>query len=629
MQTSSPLKQELARLLQQAISPEQFYQSYLGLLMSSLQGMAGCHLWLVQGEQFVPFGGSDRGPIRFDSDADQQKFILDQIHLCASQQKTVFTPWGSNFPNRCSFGLAFTPLLYGKGGGAVQGVQVSWWKSAEAQVLPEQVHFLLDDCGQCAAEVARNQKLQSMAQLSGSLQLMQRLLGELSTASDLTALAVTIVNRARELVDCDRCALVAVRSPGELSVEAISNVPSFTPKSAVARTILQLAENAKETGLPTGFRKASEKSEEQGDLSDYFYHNRMEEVLVVGIQPPQQEVLGMIVLESEKVGFFDSNRHQTALSIASHCCGPLRRAIDYDLLPFRSFGEGIARWRKKSPSDRKRWLRSHLWIPGGVLVAALCFPVSFQFSGDARLMPAHRAVAVAETSGRIVELLVEDGRAVQKGAPLARLDDSDIKKQLEIARQEEARMAAEADRLTSANERVAGKMADLALQKARTEREYLEDQLSKTVIKSPIQGVVMTPNLTSRQGELLSLGGQLALVGDSSSWELEMNIPESDIADVMAKLRKGSPIPVRYLLNSLPQKSFSTEITSLSAVSAASEVVAGKNVFKVTAPVRAEGDPAFFRAGYTGRARLVIGHKPLIYAASRRFINWLRTHVFF
>ena len=102
-----------------------------------------------------------------------------------------------------------------------------------------------------------------------------------------------------------------------------------------------------------------------------------------------------------------------------------------------------------------------------------------------------------------------------------------------------------------------------------------------------------------------------------------------DIADVIARLQKGSPIPVRYLLNSLPKKSFKTELASLSAVSAAADVVATKNIFKVTVPAGAVGDSSLLRAGYTGRARLEMGYKPVAYAATRRFLNWLRTHVFF
>ena len=630
MTTTHPLKAQLDQLFQQELSPEQFYRQYLGILMQAMQGMRGCHLWLLQGSQFVSLGGSDRAPILFETDAEQADFILAQIGACSNEQKTLFVAAGGGSANKCPFGLAFTPLLYGDGGGAVQGAQVSWWETGVGGTLNPQALEILKDCGRSAARMARIQKLESMSQISESLQLMARFLSEISAAPDLKSLAVTIVNRARELVACDRCALVIVPTPEALRVEAMSNVPMLDARSAVARTITQLAENAKNTGLPVGYRKANEKTEEKGDLSDYFYHSRMQEVLIAGIQPPHGELIGMLVFESENVGFFTPERHQTALSLAGHSGGALRRAVDQDLLPFRSLAEKIAHWRKLPPGEKKRLTRSRLWIPSVILLGILLFPVKYQFSGDVRLMPATRTLAVAQVPGRIVKILVEDGDPVVANQPIALLDDSEFRKQKEIAAQEEVRLMAETDNLTSQNERTAARISDLALQKARSEREYFEDQLARTVIRSPIAGVLMTPDLSSRQGDALPQGGQLALIGDPSTWELEILLPETDVAELAMRLQKGKPLTVRYILNSLPQKKFSTQISGLSALSAASEVVAGKNIFRVVAPLEANEEyRTLFRAGYTGRARLEIGRRPLGYTITRRFFNWLRTHVLF
>lgn len=631
MNQAHPLKARLESLFQQEISPEQFYREYLGAIMQSLPGMAGCHLWLLQGAQFVPLGGSDRSPILFDSDEGQKAFVMERIAESAQLQRTVFEPvTGQSTANKAAFGLAFTPLLFGAGGGAVQGAQVSWWRMNGSAALPAETFQLLDDCARSAARMARIQKLESMSQISEGLQLMARFLEETSAAPDLRSLSVTIVNRARELVGCERCALVAVRSPGHLSIEAISNVPEIDPRSAVGRTMLQMAENAMNSGLPVGYRKASEKTEEKGDLSDYFFHSRMEEVLVVGIQGQLLGVVGLLVLESSKIGFFNSEKHQTAVSLGNHSAGALKRTLELELAPLKGFSRAVIHWRQIPSDEQKRLLRSRLWIPAAVLLAILLFPAKYQFSGDARLMPSTRALAVAEVPGRIVEILATDGTKVEQGTPLARIDDAEIRKQRDIAAQEEQRLAAEADALTSQNERAAARISELARQKARSEREFLDAQLERHTIRSPIEGVLMTPTLSSRQGDSIPQGGQLALVGDPSAWELEIHIPEGDIAEVLKRLQSGGTIPVRYLLASLPGKKFQARISGDAEVSAASEVVAGKNIFKAVVPVELDGsDASLMRAGYTGRARLEMGRRPLIYTATRRFFNWLRTHVLF
>jgi len=119
-------------------------------------------------------------------------------------------------------------------------------------------------------------------------------------------------------------------------------------------------------------------------------------------------------------------------------------------------------------------------------------------------------------------------------------------------------------------------------------------------------------------------------VGDPSAWELEILLAEGDIAEVLRHLAAKDSIPVRYLLASQPNKKFSAEIRGVSAVSASSEVVAGKNIFRIVVPVELGAEEAaLLRAGYTGRARLEMGRRPFVYSATRRFLNWLRTHVLF
>ena len=630
MNAGSPLKQQLDALIQQEVSPEQFYRQYLELLSGALTGVRGFHLWSAQGAQFVPLGGSDLGQTLHDSEQGQQDFILEMLQECATAQKTLFVGLEAGGRNRCPFTLAFTPLLHGQGGGAVQGVQVSWWQIPAGQSLSPQLADLLDECGHAAAKMLRTQKLESMSQIADRLQLMTRFLDEVASAPDLAGLSVAIVNRAREIAGCDRCALVVVKPGFRMELKAISNVPFPDSHSAVARTILQLAENARNTGLPAAYRKANEKTEEKGDISDYFYHSRMEEVVVFGIQLPQQDIHGLLIFESMKIGTFDKESVQTGTALAAHSSGPLRRVLDYDMLPALPFLKNVGAWRALPPEGKRAALKRYVWIPALILFAVLLFPVKYEFAGDGRLMPSQRALAIAETPGRLLEILVADGAHVRASQPLARLDDSDQRKQMEIASQEEAKLRAEADRLQGETDSAAARISQLNYERARKEREFYEAQVARATIRSPIDGVLMSPGLASRQGDAMVSGSQLALIGNPSSWELEIHVPEADISEILATLRKGKKIPVRFILNALPEKKFAAVLDSSSEVSAISEVVGGRNLFRliVALPHDAAGD-LDFRAGFTGRAKLRIGYRPLSFVATRRFFNWIRTNVLF
>lgn len=623
--------QELEDLLRQPLSPEQFYRGYLEIL-TRMNGLRGGHLWLLQGREFVPLGGSDRKDLLYDGDAEQKAYILDQIGRCAAREETVVVPAGSDKSgegNRCPFQLAFTPMLVGRGGGSVQGAQVTWWIPGTINGSSEHP-AVLDACSAYAARVMRSQKLESMAQISDQLQQMTLFLAELTGATDLESLGVTVVNRAREIVGCDRVALLFVETDGALRLGAISNVPSPNPRSAIGRTLLQLGDSARNGGLPALFRKASEKTEEKGDLSDYFYHSNMEEVMALAIQPPGRPLCGLLMFESARAGHFAAARQQSATALAAQASGMISTTLSAEQIPFRKQMLQLAAWRQLPPEEKKRRLRRRLWIPGAILLGLALFPVRFEVSGDARIMPRERAVAVAEVEGRIMKVPVKDGTPVSKGDILMQIDDAEQRKQLEIAVQEEARLQAEADRLMALNERAAAQVAMFQLERARRERKFREDNVTKTTVRSPISGIIMTPDLASRQGDAVQQGTQLALVGDPKAWDLEVGLPEADVALLLRRLHQGEEVPVRYLLNSLPHRKLEARVTGSDVVSSSSEVQAGRNLFRVTVPLPEDAEFAtLFRAGYTGRARLAIGYRPIAYVTTRRFLNWIRTNVFF
>lgn len=623
------LLQKLETLSRQPVSPEEYYRGYLDALMQ-LPGARGAHLWLLQGRDFVPLGGSDRAEILYDSDEGQRHFMLSAIEKCANGQHSVMEQGANGVQpgdNKCPYDLAFTPLLHGKGGGAVQGVQVSWWNRGAAKNGSE-FTGLLELCAPYAARTMRAQKLESMSHIADKLQLMTLFMAEISSTADSKTLAISVVNRAREILACDRVCQIAVREHSRLELLAISNVPEPDPRSSIARTIVQLAEHAVQSGLPAIYRKANEKTEEKGDLSDYFFHSHMQEVLVMPVQASGAPRCGLLVFESEKTGFFDGPKQQNALALATQTAGPMTLSLEAEQMPFRRHLTRLARWKMLPREEKKRQLLRKLWIPLGVLAALLLVPLPFNLPGTCRLIPADRAVAVSQISGRIAEVKISDGDRVAAGDVIVQLDDNEQKSQLQIARQEELRAQTEADQLTALNQRGAAAVARLQAERARNERQLHEDRLARTAIRSPMAGIVMTPDLESRQGDAVTEGAQIAVVADPSRWKLNIDISEADVALLLDRLKQGKKVGVTYVLNSLPKKKFRAEISDEGAVSSAAEVKNGRNTFQVSVDLPDEPEfEKFFRAGYTGSAKLGAGYSPLINSGTRRFFNWLRTNV--
>lgn len=195
------------------------------------------------------------------------------------------------------------------------------------------------------------------------------------------------------------------------------------------------------------------------------------------------------------------------------------------------------------------------------------------------------ATVSSKVSGKVMEVLVEEGKKVEAGQILARLDSSNTEKSLHLAEAqlESTRKALEetranleqadrelrrvselaADKVASQSEldrastdakslkaRLDRQMADIAV--AEREVGLWQQQLDDTVIRAPFAGIVTSKN--AQPGEMISpmsAGGGFTRTGictivDMSSLEIEVDVNESYIN------RVESGQPVEATLDSYP-----------------------------------------------------------------------------
>jgi RND family efflux transporter MFP subunit len=172
---------------------------------------------------------------------------------------------------------------------------------------------------------------------------------------------------------------------------------------------------------------------------------------------------------------------------------------------------------------------------------------------------ARRAATVSsKVTGKVVELLIEEGLKVKEGQVLARLDDTNIKASLRLA---EAQLEAEQELKRQADlvkNRIAtqadfdhAEAAALSL-KAKLEQQQADvtvadrqvltwqQQMEDIVIRAPFSGVVTSKN--AQPGEMISpisAGGGFTRTGictivDMDSLEIEIDVNESYINRVQA-----------------------------------------------------------------------------------------------
>lgn len=138
----------------------------------------------------------------------------------------------------------------------------------------------------------------------------------------------------------------------------------------------------------------------------------------------------------------------------------------------------------------------------------------------------------AEIQGKINDVLVDVGSAVHKGQPLIKLDNSLLKLQLQTIKVQIDGLEADLKRYTilakaDAIQGIQLEKAELGLRSAKVQRATLLEQISKTTIKAPFNGIV-TAKL-SEEGAFAAPGVPLLQITDIAKLKFTVNIPENDL----------------------------------------------------------------------------------------------------
>ena len=138
----------------------------------------------------------------------------------------------------------------------------------------------------------------------------------------------------------------------------------------------------------------------------------------------------------------------------------------------------------------------------------------------------------ADIQGKINAVLVDVGSYVSKGQTLIQLDNSLLKLQLQTVEVQIEGLEDDVNRYTILTEAdavqgVQLEKARLGLKSAKIQRATLLEQISKTSIKAPFNGVV-TAKL-NEEGGFAAPGVPLLQITDISTLRFTVNVPENDL----------------------------------------------------------------------------------------------------
>lgn len=275
----------------------------------------------------------------------------------------------------------------------------------------------------------------------------------------------------------------------------------------------------------------------------------------------------------------------------------------------RAAGRNLAELRRPGRRGARRLLAAAL-----LLLAFLAFaPLEYSVGGRARVEGAQQRVMSAPADGFIKAAHVRPGDRVRAGAALVDLVDEDLQLQHErwssqLAQHENAYAAAMAK-----SDRVGASTSSAKVAEAQAQLALVDAQRVRGSITAPMDALVVQGDLSQSIGAPVRQGDMLLTLATTGSYRVVVDIDESDIAQVQV----GQP--GRLVVSSLPWEHQDIRVQRITPLAKAVE---GRNVFEVEAQLA--GTPPELRPGLLGRAELVVGRLPPLWAWGRQALDRIR-----
>jgi multidrug resistance efflux pump len=155
--------------------------------------------------------------------------------------------------------------------------------------------------------------------------------------------------------------------------------------------------------------------------------------------------------------------------------------------------------------------------------------------------------------------------------------------------------------------------AEAEVERLRATREFLSGQIAKTIIRSPIPGVVATHRLRDKLGGHVDVGDEVCQIVDCAKMLLEMPVSERDVMDI------GKGMKVKLKARAIPEKSFYGRVASVPPVAIDSN---DRTVLIVTSEV--DNAHHLLKPGMTGTAKIYCGKRAIIDLLTRKIIRFVR-----
>ncbi|MDE3226091.1 MAG: HlyD family efflux transporter periplasmic adaptor subunit [Nitrospirota bacterium] len=259
-----------------------------------------------------------------------------------------------------------------------------------------------------------------------------------------------------------------------------------------------------------------------------------------------------------------------------------------------------------------------LSVFGSAALAAFCVLATGEYRVSAKtvLEPSIKRVVAAPFQGFVADARVRAGDLVTQGQVLCTLDDRDLRLEQLKALSQHGELQKQYHQALAERKAAQVEVLTAQIDQVKAQQALLSEQLARTRMQAPFDGVVVSGDLSQSLGAPVEKGETLFELAPLDAYRVIVQVDERDIADV-AVGQEGT-----VLFSAFPSDPLAVTVTKITPVSEAKE---GRNYFRVEG--RLHQAPATLRPAMEGVGKISIDERRLVWIWTRQAIDWLRLTV--
>jgi RND family efflux transporter MFP subunit len=447
------------------------------------------------------------------------------------------------------------------------------------------------------------------------LQTVATLVSQVTSPKSFHGAAVALVTAMSTRFECDRVTIGFLKR-GSIRTEAMSHAGQFGQDTNLVRAIDAAMNEAMDQNSAVVFPEAPQRKAVASRAHEKLARDSGNGSVCSVPLPGRDRIIGVITLERAASVPFDDETVTICESLAGLVGPTLETHRRDDRWLITKAGESAVKTLGMLIGPRHIAAKFIVVALIGIIFYLSRATGTYRVTADTVLEPSAQLSVATAFDGYIRTAPVRAGDVVQMGDELATLDDREY--QLERARwqsQHDQSLRQYHEALGNGNPSQS-QIFQAQVSQARAQVELLDEQIARTRIKSPFNGVIVTGDLSQSLGVPVQRGQVLFQIAPLDSYRVILQVDERDIADVSTEQRG------QLVLSGSPDDPIPFKVRRITPVSTASE---GRNYFRV----EAELDQAQERLkpGMEGVGKIEVDTRKVVWIWTHEAMDWLRLKI--